>query len=99
IFTAYRTSRPTGIAPATWWIAGGEGALWGYYGWFHGDAPIMIFAVTYVTTSALMLIRYYTVARQPSPLSPWAALRPRTPRARPRDAPGLSPGGRARRRG
>ena len=26
------------IAPATWWIAGGERG----YGWFHGDAPIMI---------------------------------------------------------
>lgn len=66
IFTAYRTRRPTGIAPATWWIAGVEGLLWGYYGWFHGDAPIMIFAVTYVTTAGLMLARYYTVARTPA---------------------------------
>src|SRR5690554_5969126 len=70
IITAYRTARPTGIAPATWWIAGSEGLLWGYYGWFHGDVPIMIFAATYATTSALMLIRYYIVVRQPSPLSP-----------------------------
>lgn len=70
IVTAYRTARPTGIAAATWWIAGTEGVLWGYYGWFHGDAPIMIFAATYVSTSALMLLRYYAVARQPSPSSP-----------------------------
>lgn len=61
IVTAYRTHRPTGIAPATWWIAGTEGLLWGYYGWFHGDVPIMIFAATYFTTAALMLLRYHTV--------------------------------------
>ena len=36
----------------------------------------MIFAVTCVTTSALMLIRYYTVARQPSPL-PLSGAQPR----------------------
>jgi len=70
IVTAYRTAHPTGIAPATWWIAGTEGVLWGYYGWYHGDVPIMIFAATYVITSGLMLFRYYTVASQTSPLSP-----------------------------
>lgn len=63
IITAYQTDRPTGIAPATWWIAGTEGALWSYYGFFHGDVPIMIFAATYFTTAALMLIRYHTVVR------------------------------------
>jgi uncharacterized protein with PQ loop repeat len=66
IFTAYRTRRPTGIAPATWWIAGTEGLLWGYYGWFHRDVPIMIFSVTYVATAVLMLARYYAVARMPA---------------------------------
>lgn len=63
IVTAYKTDRPTGIAPATWWIAGAEGALWSYYGWFHDDIPIMIFAATYFTTAALMLARYHTVVR------------------------------------
>jgi uncharacterized protein with PQ loop repeat len=63
IITAYQTDRPTGIAPATWWIAGTEGALWSYYGWFHADVPIMIFAATYITTAALMLLRYHTVVR------------------------------------
>lgn len=63
LITAYRTDLPSGIAPATWWIAGTEGVLWGYYGWFHGDVPIMIFAATYVTTAGLMLLRYYTVVR------------------------------------
>lgn len=67
ILTAYRTRWPTGIAPATWWIAGTEGILWGYYGAFHDDVPIMIFAVTYVTTAVLMLTRYYTVVRRPAP--------------------------------
>lgn len=64
IYTAYRTAQPTGIAPATWWIAGVEGVLWGYYGWFHADIPIMIFATTYVTTAALMLSRYHTVVKR-----------------------------------
>lgn len=63
LITAYRTHRPTGIAPATWWIAGSEGLLWGYYGWFHADVPIMIFAATYVTTAGLMLGRYHAVVR------------------------------------
>jgi uncharacterized protein with PQ loop repeat len=63
LLTAYRTDMPTGIAPATWWIAGTEGILWGYYGWFHADVPIMIFAATYVITAGLMLLRYYTVVR------------------------------------
>lgn len=67
IWTAYRTRRPTGIAPGTWWIAGVEGVLWGYYGWFHGDIPIIIFSITYFTTAVLMLARYYTVV---SPLTP-----------------------------
>lgn len=63
LFTAYRTRLPSGISPATWWIAGSEGTLWGYYGWFHADVPIMIFAITYVTTAALMLGRYFAVVR------------------------------------
>ena len=63
LLTAYRTDRPTGIAPATWAIAGTEGTLWGYYGWFHGDIPIMIFAATFVTTAILMLARYRAVVR------------------------------------
>lgn len=66
IYTAYRTRRPTGIAPATWWIAATEGSLWAYYGWFHGDVPIMIFAATYFATAGLMLARYYAVGGTPA---------------------------------
>lgn len=66
LITAYRTHLPTGIAPATWWIAGTEGLLWGYYGWFHADIPIMIFAATYATTAGLMLGRYHAVVRPSS---------------------------------
>lgn len=67
ILTAYRSHRPTGIAPGTWWIAGVEGVLWGYYGWFHADIPIMIFAATYILTAVLMLARFYVVVRRPRP--------------------------------
>lgn len=61
IITAYRSALPTGIAPGTWWIAGAEGILWGYYGQYHADIPIVIFAATYLLTAALMLARYWTV--------------------------------------
>jgi uncharacterized protein with PQ loop repeat len=67
IWTAYRTRRPSGIAPGTWWIAGVEGILWGYYGWFHADIPIMIFSVTYFASAVLMLARYYAVMTRTSP--------------------------------
>lgn len=63
LVTAYRTELPSGIAPATWAIAGIEGTLWGYYGWYHSDIPIMIFAATFVTTAVLMLGRYRAVVR------------------------------------
>lgn len=59
IHAAYTTRYPRGISTATWWISGVEGALWGYYGWFHGDIPVMIFAATFGTSAALILARYY----------------------------------------
>lgn len=63
IWTAYGTDIPSGISAVTWWISGIEGMLWGYYGWYHGDVPVMIFAATFVTTAGLMLARYYAVVR------------------------------------
>ena len=66
IWTAYRTAIPSGISAVTWWISGIEGTLWGYYGWYHGDIPVMIFAATFFTTAVLMLARYHAVVRSPA---------------------------------
>jgi uncharacterized protein with PQ loop repeat len=58
IWTAYRTHRPAGISPGTWWILLIEGLLWGYYGWWNADTPLMIFAVVATLASIAMLGRY-----------------------------------------
>jgi uncharacterized protein with PQ loop repeat len=63
LWTAYRTSIPSGIAPLTWWIGLIEAILWGYYGWFHSDQGILTFMVVGVTGSGLMLARYYTTRK------------------------------------
>ena len=60
IWVAYRTARPDGIAPATWVIGFVEGMLWGYYGWWHADLPLMLFAVVAGVASIAMLARYAT---------------------------------------
>ncbi len=64
VWTAYRTYRPIGISPGTWWIVLVEGLLWGYYGWYHGDAPLMIFAVVAAVASIAMLARYGATRRR-----------------------------------
>jgi uncharacterized protein with PQ loop repeat len=64
IWTAYRTSDPSGISPSTWWIGLAEAALWGIFGQFHGDVGIVTFSVVGVAGAALMLVRYYTTRRR-----------------------------------
>lgn len=60
VWTAYRTAVPSGIAPLTWWIGAVEALLWGSFGWYHNDRGILTFMVVGVTSSTLMLVRYYT---------------------------------------
>lgn len=64
LWVAYRTPRPDGIAPATWVIGFAEGALWGYYGWWHGDGPLVIFAAIATVASISMLARYAVTRRR-----------------------------------
>jgi uncharacterized protein with PQ loop repeat len=64
LWVAYRTPQPKGISPATWTIALVEGLLWGYYGWWHGDVPLMIFAVVATAASTAMLARYAFTRRR-----------------------------------
>ncbi len=67
IWTAYRTSIPSGISPLTWWIGLVEALLWGYYGWFHSDRGIITFMVVGVIGSGVMLLRYYTTRSRATP--------------------------------
>jgi uncharacterized protein with PQ loop repeat len=67
IWTAYRTAAPSGISPGTWWIGSVEAGLWGYYGWWHQDLAIAMFAITAALASGLMLARYYATRHRFSP--------------------------------
>lgn len=64
IWTAFRTSDPSGVSSATWWIGSVEAILWGAFGTFHADRGIVTFAVVGLIGSLLMLIRYYSTRRQ-----------------------------------
>ena len=57
IWTAYRTDRPTGIAPATWVLVLCELTCWTVFGVHRSDARLIVLGVTGVTASALMLNR------------------------------------------
>lgn len=65
LWTAYRTTDPSGIAPGTWWIGTAEGILWGVYGVFNQTPGIITFGVVAVVGSTAMLIRYYST-REPA---------------------------------
>lgn len=63
VWTAYRTSNPSGVSPTTWWIGLAEALLWGAFGLYHHDAGIITFAIVGSVGSGLMLLRYYTTRR------------------------------------
>ena len=57
VWTAWRTAAPTGVAAATWAMAGVEGILWGAYGLHHADPAMLTFAVTATLAAATILTR------------------------------------------
>jgi len=57
IWTAYRTERPTGIAPATWVLVLCELSCWTVFGLHRSDPRLIVLGVTGVAASALMLGR------------------------------------------
>ena len=67
VWTAYRTWRPSGIAPGTWMLVTVEAALWWIYGWWFSDTPIMIYAAVGVTAGVLILVRYSVTRHRPVP--------------------------------
>jgi uncharacterized protein with PQ loop repeat len=58
VWTAYRTFAPTGVAPETWLLMLIQVVLWGVYGIAHRDVAIMIYGITGITASVLMLARW-----------------------------------------
>lgn len=64
VWSAYRTWAPSGVAPGTWAIALVEVSLWGLYGLGKGDVPIQVFALTGITSSSLILARWWATRRR-----------------------------------
>lgn len=57
IWTAYRTTRPTGISRGTWLLLLGELSCWTVFGLYQSDARLISLGVTGVIASLLMLGR------------------------------------------
>ena len=57
VWSVYRTSAPTGVAPATWAIVLAESLLWGLYGIGHGDPANISFGVVGAVASSAILVR------------------------------------------
>jgi hypothetical protein len=62
VWTAWRTTSPTGIAASTWALVGAEGVLWAAYGIHHRDVATAGFAAIAITAAALTLVRKATAA-------------------------------------
>ena len=68
IWAIYRTRTPRGVSPGTWWLAGVEAVLWGWYGAAKGDLPLVLFGIVALTASALVLGRYAATRRRWEPI-------------------------------
>jgi hypothetical protein len=68
IWTAYRTTRPTGISRGTWALVLGELSCWLAFGLGKSDHRLIALGATGVTAAVLMLIRATRAApAAPSP--------------------------------
>jgi uncharacterized protein with PQ loop repeat len=63
LWTAYRTDRPTGIAPGTWLLVLGELTCWLTYGLWRSDPRLIALGLTGVTAAVLMLTRVWWTRR------------------------------------
>jgi uncharacterized protein with PQ loop repeat len=57
LWTAYRTTRLTGVAAGTWLLILGELSCWTVFGLHQADPRLITLGLTGVTASALMLAR------------------------------------------
>jgi hypothetical protein len=69
VTTAYRTTRPTGIAGGTWMLILGETSCWGVFGTVAHDGPLVVLGITGVTSALLMSSRA-RAAGAPHPAGP-----------------------------
>ena len=60
VVRAWRSSDLSGVSPATWGLSGAESAVWGVFGWAVADGPILVYAVSGVLASVLVLVRLGT---------------------------------------
>jgi hypothetical protein len=59
IWTAYRTSRPTGVSRGTWMLIFGELSCWTTFGLYKSDPRLIVLGFTGVVASVLMLARIH----------------------------------------
>jgi NAD(P)-dependent dehydrogenase (short-subunit alcohol dehydrogenase family) len=64
IWTAYRTSKPSGISRGTWLLIFAELFCWAAYGLHKADPRLIVLGCTGVTASALILARSLLSTRQ-----------------------------------
>jgi hypothetical protein len=57
LWTAYRSTHLTGVAPGTWLLILGELSCWTIFGLHQSDPRLLTLGITGVTASALMLAR------------------------------------------
>jgi uncharacterized protein with PQ loop repeat len=74
LWTAYRTTRPTGVSSGTWLLILGELSCWLTFGLYKSDPRLIALGLTGVTASALMLARIYRPACRGSS---WPSMRRR----------------------
>ncbi len=66
VAAAYRSDRPSGISAGTWRLIVVESGLWGIYGWWNTDRPIVLYAAAGVVGGGLILARQASTARAPA---------------------------------
>ena len=64
LWAAFRSANPHAIAPEVWMIGIAQALLWGHYGWWRSDIPLMVYAATTSMASAVMLARYVLATRR-----------------------------------
>ena len=57
LWTAYRTTDPSGIARGTWLLVFGELSCWLAYGLYRGDERLIVLGISGMVSSVLMLSR------------------------------------------
>jgi uncharacterized protein with PQ loop repeat len=59
----YAVGRPTGVSVATWLLIAAEAGLWGFYGWWFDDLPVMIYAAVGVLGGLAIVVRMAAIRR------------------------------------